>query len=545
MGACWTFGVTGALESALIKALNLTGDAHEKIDFSENNMQDIMPIYSKYGNMNIEGGDYNSAIGYLLSWFRAFPGAYDTYDELGKVSPALTTQNDIHIQDIIIIHNDLSSEANLKIKEAIVEYGSVSSYLLSKATSEEGTPTGYYNEKTNAKYVNSTEIGNHVISIVGWDDNYSKDNFLITPPGDGAWIVKNSWVSEWGDNGYMYVSYYDGSLSTDPDQCMIGIMLNNTIQYNKNYQYDISGISKFINEGKQLDYTNNFISIDDDMIAAVGTYFNQEGVNYTVQIKVNGKIVYTQKGTSEYYGYHTIKLDKYVSIKKDDSFSITITSNAVPVSKSPRAHYQEGTSFIGEKDLSSDNSTACIKVYTLPNEIQTENIKEYYSGDNEFTIIINESNASVVVSIENENKTYKSDENGIVKVKLPKLQPGTYIITTEYNNTILVNTIEVLSTIKSVDETTIGYKASSNVKATFYDANGNPLIYRTITVKYDDKNMNFKTNEKGEISVPLTGNIGSHTIIYTNPVTGEESQTTVKIVSRFSGNKNINMYYYD
>lgn len=101
----------------------------------------------------------------------------------------------------------------------------------------------------------------------------------------------------------------------------------NTIQ--QNYQYDISGISKFINEGKQLDYTNNFISIDDDMIAAVGTYFNQEGVNYTVQIKVNGKIVYTQKGTSEYYGYHTIKLDKYVSIKKDDSFSITITSNAV------------------------------------------------------------------------------------------------------------------------------------------------------------------------------------------------------------------------
>ena len=32
MGACWTFGVTGALESAVIKALNLTGDAHEKIE---------------------------------------------------------------------------------------------------------------------------------------------------------------------------------------------------------------------------------------------------------------------------------------------------------------------------------------------------------------------------------------------------------------------------------------------------------------------------------------------------------------------------------
>ncbi len=592
MGACWTFGVTGALESALIKSLNLTGDAREKIDFSENNMQDLMLIYSKYGNGNIEGGDYNSAIGYLLSWFGAFPGAYDTYDELGKVSPALTTENDIHIQDIIIIHNDLSSEANLKIKEAIVKYGSVSSYLLSKATSDGGTPTGYYNEKTNAEYVNITTSGNHVISIVGWDDNYSKDNFLITPPGDGAWIVKNSWGSEWGDNEYMYVSYYDGTLSTDPDQCMVGIILNNTIQYNKNYQYDISGISKFIEEGKQVDYTNNFISIDDDMIAAIGTYFNQEGVNYTIQIKVNGNIVYTQKGTSKYYGYHTIKLDKYISIKKDDSFSITITSNAVPISKSPRAHYQKGTSFIGEKDLSTNNSAACIKVYTLPNEIQTESITEYYSEDNEFTIIVNESNAPVnvtiekiylteysdnngvviftipqlesensktntfsmnvgksnvpiTISVENINKTYVSDENGIVKVKLPKLQPGNYIITITYNNITTINNMEVLNTIKSVDETTIGYKASSNVKATFYDANGNLLIYRTVTVKYDGKNMNFRTNEKGEISVPLTGNIGSHTIIYTNPVTGEESSTTIKIVSRFSGNKNINMYYYD
>ena len=83
-------------------------------------------------------------------------------------------------------------------------------------------------------------------------------------------------------------------------------------------------------------------------------------------------------------------------------------------------------------------------------------------------------------------------------------------IATSNKYRFMFNTIEVLSTIKSVDETTIGYKASSNVKATFYDANGNPLIYRTITVKYDDKNMNFKTNEKKRNQKEARGTCNSH-----------------------------------
>jgi len=36
---------------------------------------------------------------------------------------------------------------------------------------------------------------------VGWDDNYDKTRFardgIAAPPGNGAFIVKNSWGPEW------------------------------------------------------------------------------------------------------------------------------------------------------------------------------------------------------------------------------------------------------------------------------------------------------------------------------------------------------------
>ena len=106
---------------------------------------------------------------------------------------------------------------------------------------------GYLNKKTWAHYTLGLERDNHSVCIVGWDDNYPASNFthpqvdmdddeaakVTTPPGDGAWIVKNSWgcadgtgtavnddsqvlgKTDWGvdGSGYFYISYYDNSLS--------------------------------------------------------------------------------------------------------------------------------------------------------------------------------------------------------------------------------------------------------------------------------------------------------------------------------------------
>lgn len=99
MGACWTFGMTGIMESALLKAANIT------TDFSENNMQNTMLKYSIYGGPIVEGGDNVLSTAYLLSWLGAFTQDVDTYDEMGKLSPLITTLKDIHIQDVMFTPN--------------------------------------------------------------------------------------------------------------------------------------------------------------------------------------------------------------------------------------------------------------------------------------------------------------------------------------------------------------------------------------------------------------------------------------------------------
>jgi C1A family cysteine protease len=43
-------------------------------------------------------------------------------------------------------------------------------------------------------------IINHQVVLVGWDDDYQGS-------GRGVWILRNSWNTGWGDNGYMYIEY--------------------------------------------------------------------------------------------------------------------------------------------------------------------------------------------------------------------------------------------------------------------------------------------------------------------------------------------------
>ena len=513
MGACWTFGMTGSLESALLKAANIT------TDFSENNMQNTMIKYSIYGCSETGELGFNViSTAYLLSWLGAFTQNADTYDEVGKISPAITTLNDIHVQDVMFTpNNEIPNGTQLKL--AIMKYGSIDLSFFGQATIDEVNP--YYNPETHAHYVNEPLTPSHDVSIIGWNDSYDASNFLITPPGNGAWIVKNSYGTEYGENGFFYISYYDKTLikSIDVTTYATSIMVENTEPYNKNYQYNIIWMGDFKTGTKNVSYMNVFEALDDDLIAAVGTYFDKEGNDYTVEIYVNDELKLTQTGVSPYFGYRTIKLNKYIPVRKGDVFKAVITSKTAPTINltNTRTHYTQNLSYIsfdGEpmKDTYDLGYIVCLKVYTVADDskiINNKNIAVDYNGGKYFSVKVVTADghavgagAKVTFTINKKTKTVKTDKNGIAKIKITNV-PKKYTITTKYMGKTYKNTVTVKHVLKTSKVTVKKTAKKFTLKATL-KINGKLVKGKIIKFKFNGKTYKAKTNKKGIAQKILT-----------------------------------------
>ena len=533
MGSCWAFGAAGAFESSFLIA---TG---KEIDISENNIQNLELRYSIYGKAgDVEGGNLYMATSYFVSWFGAANTSDDTYDELGKISKILYSPDGAYRTVDAVYINIKNKNA---IKQYLTKYGAMNLFVYG-ASSDDPSYSPKYNSIYNAKY-----NGNHYVTLVGWDDNFSKNKFSKTAPGNGAWICKNSWGTDWGDGGYFYISYYDKSL----DSLAGGFTFDNVNYYEKLYQNEVNGAMVY---SEYDTYGQIYSSENGDIIAAVGTYFESAKSPYTIKIFLNERPVYTQSGKSSHAGYETIKLNKYVAVDPNSTFEIRIKSTSMPFVEGVRTPIVSGVNYMivnGKViDLATKNVIAPIKAYTYHSPAITKAVVKYFDNKETIFTVYNVTDVDTIqASFKNKNYNIKI-VNGTGSISLGVLPTGDYLVTLRYHNQTFSSAVLVKTTISSDDQKsmTMAYNSKNSFTVQFLYSNGKPLKNTKVTAKFDNKVISgAKTNANGMLSISIDpkNKIGKHYIDYVNPKTGEKLRITINVVSRFAGNKNVNMYYFD
>ncbi|MDD6266132.1 MAG: C1 family peptidase, partial [Clostridia bacterium] len=369
-GSCWAFSAISVAESSIL-ATGATINGGEKvstdtIDFSELHLAYFFYHYAA-DPLGLTAGDMtvNTSSASFLdvggnNMFTTFALAQWRGCSVEAVAPYTNASAAL----VLDSSSAFSKTAHLKcafwidvrnfqiMKHMITNYGAVSvSYRHEDS---------YFNEQTSA-YCIGTQGSNHAVTVIGWDDNYDRMNFSAAcrPAANGAWLVKNSWGSDWGNEGTFWLSYYDASLCDASGYGHTGFVfvMEDGDTYDKNYQYDgscgIASTSGDITGLGQVAYVANIFQVQGseqspfELIEAVGIGVDSANVSYSVQIyklpcwpehqnfydQTNG--VYPDSGTPmlekpttgiiQFPGFCTIPLNQTIALAKGEIFSVVFT----------------------------------------------------------------------------------------------------------------------------------------------------------------------------------------------------------------------------
>lgn len=335
-GTCWAFAALSAMESALLPE-------EEEIFAS-----DHMSLQNSFVLRQADGGEYTMGMAYLTAWQGPVYEADDPYGD-GESPDNLEPVK--HVQEIQLI----DGKDFEKIKEAVFKYGGVQTAIYSALRSSQ-TNSPYYNSEAYAYCYMGAEKPNHEILIIGWDDNYPKENFKMEVESDGAFICQNSWGENFGDNGVFYVSYYDVNIG---NHNVVYTGIEETDNYDHIYQSDLCGwVGQLGYTQDSLYAANVYTAAGRETVKAAGFYATGKETSYELYVVKNfenedsfSDRVLAASGKVANAGYYTIDFEKGFDVEPEERYAVVLYINT-PGSERPMAIEYAADEFTSEVDLS-------------------------------------------------------------------------------------------------------------------------------------------------------------------------------------------------
>lgn len=332
---CWAFSLASNLETSLLTREQKYYDLSEEqlAYFWANRVNDPLGNTPNDKITRTQSDYHGTGNGRVASFFLSTWSGMTTEEKVPFQSSAVTWPDSLAYDTSAYMEDAIFSQYTVdRTKQLLMKYNSVSAmiYMLDN----------YYYPDTASYSCPQSGLVNHAVTIVGWDDTYSKENFPSASGvnNDGAWIVKNSYGKNWGKNGYFYLSYEDKSITN-----LVSNTAVTTPAYPNNYFYDGAAAGTVTFPGNTINngyYVSNIFKATagngkDEELGEIVTAVPQDNTDFQIQVytdlkntsdPTSGTPAYAESVdyTQPLAGIHTIHLNTPVKIPQGTFYSVVI-----------------------------------------------------------------------------------------------------------------------------------------------------------------------------------------------------------------------------